>query len=265
VRGSDKQLIRCHACTAVFLDPFPEPMAVKEEFEDRHIKSDDRLEYFFGANRDPVLSFVAKRIRKTHQRGAILDVGCAGGRFLAEFFPEAEWQKSGVEPSKFAAARAREKGLHIYQGQLSSVELPETAFDVITAMGVLLYFRDPERDLAKLKRALRPGGLLVVELPLAEAQLWRNSAKISRFVAGKSRTLLGSGHLFYYNVESLDYVLRRAGFTATTAMPVPAMKQRTAVKDFLANGYYQSSRAVWAASGRRLMLGPDFLVFASAK
>lgn len=264
VKGETKQLARCNSCAVVFLDPLPEELSVKQEFEERHITSDERLEFFFGANRDPVLSFVASRIRKLATGGAILDVGCAGGRFLAEFFPEARWQKYGMEPSRFAAARAQKLGLRVYHGQLTSVDLPAHAFDVITVMGVLLYFRNPHRDLEKLRVALKPGGVLAIELPLAEAQLWRNSKSLPRWVAGKSRSLLGSGHLYYYNVASLTYVLRSAGFVVNQLLPAPAMKQRTVFRDFLSKGYYQISRAIWATSGERVMLGPDILAVTSA-
>ena len=143
-----------------------------------------------------------------------------------------------MEPSRFAAARAQDKGITIYQGQLNSVRLPECTFDVITALGVLLYFREPRRELEALRKALKPSGILVIELPLAEAQLWRNSPKLSRLVMAKSRSLLGSGHLFYYNVASLTYLLARTGFRVDKIMPVPAMKQRNGYQDILSGVYY---------------------------
>lgn len=263
VRGAENRLVRCHSCKAVFLEPPPDEVTFTREFEERHITSDDRLERFFGAKRDPVLSFVAQHIRENKQRGHILDVGCAGGHFLDRFFRRSEWQKSGVEPSRFAAARAREKGISIYQGPLNTVGLPNCAFDVITALGVLMYFREPRRELGALRKALRPDGILVVELPLAEAQLWRNSPKLSRIVIGKSRSLLGSGHLFYYNVDSLTFLLDEAGFRVNEMLPVPAMKQRNVYQDLLSGLYYQASRSMWALSSRQLMLGPDFLALAS--
>lgn len=265
IQRGDKRLERCHVCKVVFLEPPPDEMVATEEFEERHITSDDRLERFFGSRRDPVLSFVAKHIFEIKKRGQILDVGCAGGHFLDRFFPNSEWQKSGVEPSRFAAGRAKEKGITIYQGSLASAKLPNSAFDVITALGVLLYFREPQRELAVLQKALRPGGILLIELPLAEAQLWRNSPQFSRLVGAKSRSLLGSGHLFYYNVASLTFLLRRAGFRVDKIMPVPAMKQRNAYQDLLSRIYYHASRAIWALSSRRVMLGPDFLALVSAE
>jgi SAM-dependent methyltransferase len=265
VGGAEKHLARCQACKVVFLDPPPDEVNVKAEFEERHITNDDRLEKFFGSRRDPVLSFVANHISLFKKRGHILDVGCAGGHFLERFFPDSEWRKSGVEPSRFAAARAQDHGITIYQGQLSSVRLPDCTFDVITALGVLLYFRDPRRELEALRKALKPGGILVIELPLAEAQLWRNSAKLSRLVMAKSRSLLGSGHLFYYNVASLTYLLAKTGFRVEKIMPVPAMKQRNAYQDLLSGVYYHASRTLWALSSRRVMLGPDFLAIVSAE
>jgi SAM-dependent methyltransferase len=263
VKGEEKRLVRCQSCKAVFLEPPPDEVTFTTEFEERHITSDDRLEEFFGAKRDPVLSFVARRIRQNKKRGHVLDVGCAGGHFLDYFFTASDWQKSGAEPSRFAAARAREKGISIYQGPLATVELPNSAFDVITALGVLMYFREPRNELGKLRKALRPGGILVIELPLAEAQLWRNSSKLSRIVIGKSRSLLGSGHLFYYNVASLAFLLRQAGFRVNEMLPVPAMKQRNSYQDLLSGVYYCASRSIWALSGGHMMLGPDFLALAS--
>jgi SAM-dependent methyltransferase len=258
VNGADKRLIRCRACSVVFLDPMPEEQFVKEEFEDRHIKDDGRLEHFFGANRDPVLAAAARQVKKHKRAGAILDVGCAGGRFLSQFFRDGDWEKWGVEPSSFAATRAVENGITVLRGELGNVELPESKFDVITVIGVLLYFRRPFEDLLKLRNALRPGGILIVELPLAEAQLWRNSNTWFR-VAAKPRSLLGSGHLYYYNLRSLDFLLQRAGFKTIHQSPVPAMRQINAYRRAVASLYGVTSRSVWELSGQRLMCGPDFL------
>ncbi|MGC1169484.1 MAG: methyltransferase domain-containing protein [Candidatus Acidiferrales bacterium] len=197
------------------------------------------------------------------RRGDLVDP--AGNDCADRFFSDSEWRKSGVEPSRFAAARAREKGITIYQGPLGSIKLPDSAFDVITVLGVLLYLRELQRELAALRKILRPGGILLIELPLADAQLWRNSPKLSRLMRAKPRSLLGSGHLFYYNAASLTYLLGRAGLRIDKMMPVPAMKQRTTYQDLLSGVYYHASRALWALSFRRAMLGPDFLAIVSAE
>jgi SAM-dependent methyltransferase len=263
VEGNDKRLVRCSKCAVVFLEPPPDEIDFTAEFEERHITSDDRLEKFFASKRDPVLAFAAAQIRRYKKCGAILDVGCAGGHFLANFFAPSDWLKFGVEPSRFAARRANENGIETYQGELKSVELPAGMFDVITALGVLLYFRDPRRDLAKLRRSLKQDGVLLIELPLAEAQLWRNTTKLSRFVAGKPRSLLGSNHLFYYNVASVTYLLQESGFAVKEVLTVPAMAQPTLRRTVLSRTYYFVSRTIWEISGRSTMLGPEFLVIAS--
>ena len=262
VTGVDKQLVRCRACSVIFLDPMPDPTFVKEEFEERHITNDNRLEYFFGANRDPVLAAVASQVKKVKDGGAILDVGCAGGRFLNHFFAESRWEKWGVEPSSFAAARATEQGLRVIQGALSDVDLPSSKFDVITVIGVLLYFRRPFEDLNKLKKALRPGGILVVELPLSESQVWRNSRAWSR-IAGKPRSLLSSGHLFYYNLRSLEFLLNRSGLRALKASPIPAMRQPNAARRCASSLYSHFSEGIWRLSAKRIMCGPDFLTIST--
>ncbi|MGA9474080.1 MAG: hypothetical protein WBV36_16560 [Terriglobales bacterium] len=113
--------------------------------------------------------------------------------------------------------------------------------------------------------AFGPGGIMVIELPLAEAQLWRNSPTLSRLVMAKCRSLLGSGHLFYYNVASLTFLLGKAGFHVDEMMTVPAMKQRNFYQDVLSSAYYQVSRSIWTLSFGHIMLGPDFLAVVSAE
>jgi hypothetical protein len=75
-----------------------------------------------------------------------------------------------------------------------------------------------------------------------------NSPKLSRLVMAKSRSLLGSGHLFDYNVASLTFLLGKAGFRVNEIMPVPAIKQRNAYQDLLPGLYYRASRSFWALS-----------------
>ena len=53
--------------------------------------------------------------------------------------------------------------------------------------------------------------------------------------------------------------------SANGMLPVPAMKQRNTYQDVLSGVYYHASRSIWALSSRQIMLGPDFLVLASAE
>lgn len=103
----------------------------------------------------------------------VLDVGCGRGRALlamAERFPHSRF--TGLDLSgaaiDWARARARERGLgniRFQQQDLTSFDLdaPSEAFDMITAFDAIHDQARPDRVLAGIRRALRPGGLFFMQ------------------------------------------------------------------------------------------------------
>ncbi|HUS17058.1 MAG TPA: class I SAM-dependent methyltransferase [Chloroflexia bacterium] len=101
---------------------------------------------------------------------SILDVGCGEGQMdpvLRELYPHA--RIVGVDKDERAIARARstadELGLVNIEYQACDVEhgLPPGPFDLIYASFVLLHTHRPDRVVAAMFAALRPGGCLWVK------------------------------------------------------------------------------------------------------
>lgn len=91
--------------------------------------------------------------------GRILDAGCSTGVFMKEA-RAAGWQTEGIEPSAWAAGRAREAfGLKIHECTVSRAPVESEAFDVVTAWDVIEHMLDPLGDMRVLARALKPGGI----------------------------------------------------------------------------------------------------------
>ncbi len=91
--------------------------------------------------------------------GRILDAGCSTGVFLKEA-RAAGWETEGIEPSAWAASRARDMfGLKVHQCSTAQAPIEAGAFDVVTAWDVIEHMTDPVGDLRALSRALKPGGL----------------------------------------------------------------------------------------------------------
>jgi SAM-dependent methyltransferase len=201
-------------------------------------------------------------VLKKKQRGRILDVGCAGGYFLDRYFRSVKWEKSGVEPSRYALERMARRGIQAYEGDLLSVQLPSQSFDVITAAGVLPYFRDPARELQVIRRALKPDGLFVVELPLGATQIWRHTTALGKLTGGGSRSVFNSPHLYFYDLKSIRYLLRENGFRVEDFHPSPGNQQANALSNLLFRSYYEGSCVLSALSRGRLMLGPGLVVAA---
>ncbi|MEI6160930.1 MAG: class I SAM-dependent methyltransferase [Roseococcus sp.] len=110
----------------------------------------------------------------------ILDGGCGTGGFLAKLrkaHPRAEL--FGVEYAEVAAARAAAKaGAHVAAGTVNALPFPDASFDAVVSLDVVCHGGVEEAAaLAEFRRVLRPGGLLVLNLPAHE---WLRSAHDAR-------------------------------------------------------------------------------------
>jgi arsenite methyltransferase len=99
----------------------------------------------------------------------ILDVGCGPGFYVAELLEEVGptgWVV-GVDasPQTLALARRRTDGadnVQLHQADATQLPVPDASFDAALSVQVLEYVADVDAALAELRRALRPGGRLVV-------------------------------------------------------------------------------------------------------
>lgn len=103
----------------------------------------------------------------------VLDVGCGRGyalRVMAESFPNSEFvgYDLGEDAIAFAKAESNCSGLgniRFESRDLTSFDkdAPENRFDLITAFDAIHDQASPDRVLAGIKRALKPGGLYLIQ------------------------------------------------------------------------------------------------------
>lgn len=102
--------------------------------------------------------------------GALLDVGCGTGRFLEVMRGTGRWQVTGVEVHPGAVEHCRQQlGLVMYQGDLSTLDLPSQTWDAVTMWEVLEHVPDPMAALVTVARILKPDGVLLLSTPDADA------------------------------------------------------------------------------------------------
>lgn len=116
-----------------------------------------------------ICSYVAGERNRKGAPLDILDAGCGTGRLMQLMQPYGTVE--GFDLSERALGFCRERGLaNIRQANLNDVEPGETRYDIITSIDVIYHraVQDESGILTRFYRSLKPGGLLIVNLPAFE-------------------------------------------------------------------------------------------------
>ena len=97
--------------------------------------------------------------------GRLLDFGCGAGHFL-EQMRDFGWQVEGLDISDPCAADVTKRtGIHVHVGSLPHTAIADNSFDAITMWNALEHVHQPREIIRAARKALRPGGVLVVGVP----------------------------------------------------------------------------------------------------
>src|SRR5262245_47224493 len=124
---------------------------------------------------------------------ALLDAGCGTGGCLARIeAARPDLSLHGLEYDAGAALTARGKTIAaIAVGSVHAMPYPADTFDVIVSADVLCHARvDPGAALAEFCRCLKPGGLILLNLPAFAWMLSRHDRdvhNVRRFTRPESR------------------------------------------------------------------------------
>jgi SAM-dependent methyltransferase len=105
---------------------------------------------------------------------AVLDAGCGTGgllRRLARWWPRAQLTGLDFAPAAVALARERAPAARVVEGSITALPFGEREFDAIVSADVVCQVSEPGRAWAEFARCLRPGGVVVVNVP-AYRWLW---------------------------------------------------------------------------------------------
>lgn len=173
--GSEEyHLHRCHECSCVWLanPPVPEEMG-------QHYSSDYHKAITLSGESSPESRWGWARdaIRKYHNAGSILDVGCSSGAFLS-VMNDGSWKLFGIEMESSTAQRAESStGARVFVGDALAAPFAANSFDVITSFDLLEHVYHPMNFLAKVHEWLKPGGIYFVAVPNVdswEARLFKS-------------------------------------------------------------------------------------------
>lgn len=144
----------------------------------------------------------------TQPRGRFLDVGCGSGQ-MVKLAGQLGWDAMGLEMDPQAVKTARQSGLNIQQGTSDQLVHYEGQLDAILCSHVLEHVHEPVVMLNQLRRALRPGGMLLMTLPNALSVLRRHFGP-------DWRGLEAPRHLAIPSEPELVTLLGALGFSVTS-------------------------------------------------
>jgi 2-polyprenyl-3-methyl-5-hydroxy-6-metoxy-1,4-benzoquinol methylase len=168
VSGETFEILRCETCGLARTVPPPASERMAAYYPQAYYGA-------ASARRFPALverlqrSLYGARARAVERlaggAGYVLDVGCGRG-FLLEAFRRRGWSVQGTELDARSAAHAREVlGLPVETAPAESWPWPDGTFDAISLWHVLEHLSDPAATLERVRRLLRPGGVLMVGVP----------------------------------------------------------------------------------------------------
>ena len=200
--GVHPTIVRCNNCGLVYANPRLDSQTIDDSYsqvdDPLYIEEREGRVLTFRRNLLPLDALIA-----SHAPRRLLDVGCHVGVML-EIARERGWDAVGVEPSTWAAARARERGLNVINATLANAQLPEGAFDAVTMWDVVEHLTDPLADLRLAHRVLKPGGVAAIHTIDIESALAK--------VMGPRWPWLMEMHLYYFSPRTLGKMLEGIGF-----------------------------------------------------
>lgn len=161
--------------------------------------------------------------------GTLLDAGCGTGGLLARLGELPGLSLFGLEYAPPAAARAAAKSAaQIACGSINALPFADASFAAVVSADVLCHAgADPPVALAELKRVLRPGGRLVLNMPAYQWLLSAHDRRVHntrRVTAGSLRLWLDAAgftdiRLRYWNSLLLPLMIIQRKLLATGSQP----------------------------------------------
>lgn len=151
-----------------------------------------------------ILAFMRGWSPRPGSRRRVLDIGAGTGVFLWRFLELATgdgWTGTGVEPDATAAAHLRQLEAFQVVEDLFTTRLGLNDFDLVTLNKVVEHLPNPVALLRDAATALRPEGVLYVEVP----------DKLTAHHRAPSDNILGALHCHLYDPASVAILLSRAG------------------------------------------------------
>ncbi len=175
VADYEARVFRCAACGSLFQSPIPDREAIASFYPRGYWREGEPAGVMARLQRRYVAWMLKRDLMAWFNRldlapGArVLDIGCSRGDWLA-LIRDRGFETHGLEADPRAAAYARERyGLDVAETDAESWAPAPAECDAALFFHLIEHVRDPRGFLAKCRRALRPGGRVLLRAPNPES------------------------------------------------------------------------------------------------
>jgi len=167
-------------------------------------------------------------------RGLLVEIGAGSGLVLEEIRALGRFDRLlAVEPTPGLAAVLRGKGFEVIEAGWEDAPLAALQADAVCSFEVIEHLFDPGAYLRAVRRALRPGGVLVLTCP--------NIRGFDFEVLGWDLAdNFGLGHINMFHPASLTMLLERCGYSVR-AVATPGRLDADLVRQKILSGAFDVS------------------------
>lgn len=274
--NNQEKLLRCLTCGIISIFPFPSKKQVMSVYSsDDYIMNYEKRNIKWAGGKEKAADYLKKRLTDiealTGKKGKLLDIGAGSGAFLA-YAKTSGWQVKGVEISPAWVRYAKRNfGIKLFYGELRQANFTANSFDLIHLNHTFEHVYHPIELLVEIKRLLRPGGYLIIEVP---QELYPLSELVQFYLSYKIRfkplikkilqrkmtipQLPPSLHLFFFTVKSLKKLMENVGFQVKT---IKTVRRNQQTDKTIYRSEKTASLVYWLEE--KFNLGPNIILTAS--
>lgn len=201
---NNKKVVRCVGCGLIFISGERLTGKDRSYYENLYWGNPESsfYDYYYGRRLKGLHEFYLKMAeRYSGRNGSLVDVGAGLGYFV-KLAKEKGWEAKGIEISFKAVSYTRKRlGIKLVRAEFGAGK-NEGKYDVVCAFHVLEHLDNPRSFLDKVCRNLKPGGILLLEVPNANSILFKLRG---------SHAYDPVAHKFYFTKDTLVKLVSSSG------------------------------------------------------
>lgn len=211
--------VRCDECGLVYQAPRLTPEHVRPYYETDYIAHQAPARWgpiaplfaWAMGSLDRAKIALTRRYARLDSGCAALDVGCGAGTYLSSLHAATGCAVAGVDFVDLSS-RPHMSVVEFHHGPFAEQHVGDSRFDLVTMWHFLEHDYDPLESLGHARRALKPEGLLLVEVPRLDSLSFR-------MFGDRWPGLQAPQHTAAYDRASLLRLVERAQFDVVDYLP----------------------------------------------